>query len=234
MPLRNNWKYNDPRDTYPQFSFDTFIVGKSNQLAYDAARKLANKSEPTSHTPLLIYGDIGIGKTHLLQAIENHVQAPGIKIRYASTETFTTELIAALQKTQIATFRELYRTYDFLLLDDVDSLAGKPRLISEIAFILEYLLLNQTSVAMTSGKHPAKIDGFSDKLLSLLQQRLIVPIKPPDHYEQMAILQKKAEAMKLDIDPASMESLAVQSDGDIRKMEGMLMQVAFLKQHLNK
>ena len=234
MTPRNNLKHNGPRDIYPKFSFDTFITGRSNQLAYDAARKLVNKSELTSHAPLLIYGDIGLGKTHLLQAIGNHEQSINLNVRYASIETFTNEYIFALQKNQLAAYRELYRSCDLLLIDDIDYLAGKTRLTSEIALTLEHLLLNQTAVAMTSGSHPAKIDGFSGEFLSLLQRGLIVQIEPPGHNERINFLQKKAEAMELDIDPVSIESLAIQSDGNIRKMEGMLMRAAFLKQHLNK
>lgn len=235
MTTQKKWNSSKwQHEIIPQDTFDAFIVSNQNQLAYEAARMMANNLKTKSHAPLLIYGGIGLGKTHLLHAIGNHAQVADMNTCYASAETFTNGFIAALQENQLSAFRELYRTCDLLLIDDIDYLSEKTRLTSEIVFTLKYLLLNQTPVAITSNSHPAKTAGFSEELLSLLGQGLIVPIEPPDQYERRTILQKKAEAMELEIDPVFIEYLAIHSDGDIRKMEGMLMQVAFLKQHLNK
>lgn len=234
MTHRNKWKRNYNHHICQESSFDTFISVNSNQLAYDAARKLASKSAPIPHGPLLIYGDIGYGKTHLLQAIANHAQVADANICYTSAEIFTTEFIKAIEEMQNDAFRDFYRSCDLLLLDDIDYLGGKTHTEREITFTLKYLFLNQTPIAMTSTVHPSKIDGLSDQLVSLFQQGLIVPIEPPNHNERIIILQKKAEALKLDIDPAFIEYLSLHSDGDIRKMEAKLNQITFLKHQKTK
>lgn len=214
---------------HPQYTFDTFVVGESNRLAYEAAKAIAIIPPASSENLfLLIYGKTGLGKSHLLQAVANRAMASN-KVCYITTEAFTTEYIKSLQNNQVLEFREKYRSCDFLLLDDIGYLDGKTLLTTEILFTLEQLIRNRASIVLTSNCHPKEIGGLNEKLLSISQQGLMAPILRPPPNERTDLIKQISSDFGIEFEPWLIESLSIYLDGDIRILKGVLTNMAFQK-----
>ncbi len=206
--------------------FDTFIVGSRNSFAYATAKAVAAKPG-ASHNPLFLYADVGLGKTHLLHAIANHLRAerPAINILYASTEYFTSALIDAIQSNQVMRFRNRYRRADLLLLDDVQFLAGKERSQEEFFHIFNILHQDGRQIVVTSDRPPKDIAHLDARIRSRFGQGVIVDIQSPDLETRTAIL--RAEATRRGIDPPddAIAVIAERVNSNVRELKGAFNQL---------
>src|SRR6266498_3097495 len=185
-----------PRNTnlIPKYTFDNFVIGASNQFAHAACVAVAN--QPGDHyNPLFIYGGVGLGKTHLVNAIGHHsvTQRPSLKVVYLSSESFMNELIASLRRDKMDEFKRKFRNVDILILDDVQFIAGKERTQEEFFHTFNSLYETHKQIVITSDKFPKEIPGLEDRLRNRFEWGLIADIQPPDMETRVAILQKKAE-----------------------------------------
>jgi len=211
----------------PNYTFDSFVVGPSNQFAHAAAMAAANSPSRT-YNPLFIYGGVGLGKTHLMQAIGNHVAAkrPRAKICYTTSETFLNEYIDAIQNNSIAAFRKKYRKIDMLMIDDIQFLDGKQRLQEEFFHTFNALFESHKQVVLTSDRTPSEMAGLAPRLVSRFEWGLITELEKPDVETRTAILRKKADLLNLNIDHSLLDYLAERVSSNIRSLEGALIRVA--------
>jgi len=207
-----------------KYTFDSFIVGDCNRLAYAAALGIA-ENPGNSYNPLFIYGGVGLGKTHLLQAIGHMAQANRIQVLYVSGEQFTNEFITALRERKIEEFRNKYRRVDMLLIDDVHFISGKEQ--TEGCFFHTFNELHNTNrqIAITCDRPPQALSLLQDRLRSRFEWGLTVDIQPPDLETRLAILQSKAEGEKVNITPDVLDFIAQQNQQNIRELEGSLNRV---------
>jgi len=210
-----------------RYSFDNFVVGASNELAYAACQAIA--AEPgTKYNPLFIYGGVGIGKTHLIQAVGNAISAarPGSKILYASTEQFVQEFVDALRfKKNTSDFASFYRGADVLIVDDVQFLAGKERVQEEFFHTFNALYQANKQVIISSDKPPKDIPTLEDRLKSRFAWGMTIDMQTPDFETRCAILQTKASSQAINLPQAVVEFLATRIQSNIRELEGALNQV---------
>ncbi len=212
----------------PSYTFNEFVVGSNSQFAYSAALAVAKEPGGTKFNPLLIYGGVGLGKTHLLQAIGNHVIAenPRKKIRYITSEAFYREFVESIQHNRINELSNYYRQeVDLLLMDDVQFLSGKDRTQEEFFHIFNSLHQSRKQIVLTSDSPPGDLNGLEDRLISRFQWGLCVDIQSPDRETREAILIRKAQAMNLDIDEDIISYLAEAIDSNIRILEGAVRQL---------
>lgn len=207
-------------------TFDNFVVGESNRLAYSAA-KAACDNPGTVYNPLFIYGGTGLGKTHLLKACANQLTQdfPNLKIAYKTTEAFTNEFIDGLATGAVRLFRERHRGLGVLLIDDVQFLSGKPSTQDEFFHTFNELYSAHHQVILTSDRHPSEIGRLEERLVSRFLGGLTVDIAPPELELKMAILSKKAGILGLDLDSQIIEFLA-QNVANPREIEGVVVAVA--------
>lgn len=210
-----------------KYTFDTFVVGASNQFAHAACLAVAQKSHG-SYNPLFIYAGVGLGKTHLLNAIGNHKlsHSPDAKICYVSSEEFMNELIQALANRKMSEFRAKYRKMDLLLIDDIQFIAGKERTQEEFFHTFNALYENHSCIVLASDKFPKDIDNLEDRLRSRFQWGLIADIQPPDIETKIAILKKKAELESLYLPNDVAIYLASLFLSSIRDLEGALVRIS--------
>jgi chromosomal replication initiator protein len=207
-----------------RYTFDSFIVGNGNQLAYAAALGVAT-SPGTTYNPLFIHGGVGLGKTHLLHAIGHKALSNHLKVRYASCEQFTNEFITAIRERQNEAFRERYRNVDMLLLDDIHFVGGKEQ-TEECLFHTFNELHNQNrQIIITCDRPPKLVPKLTERLRSRFEWGLVVDIQPPDLETRMAILQLKVRERGEDVPPDSLEFIARQIQQNIRELEGNLNRV---------
>lgn len=207
----------------PKYVFESFIIGDSNQLAYSAALAVANRPGG-QFNPLFIYGDSGLGKTHLVQAIGNHIlnKNPQTKILYTNSERFTQDFINAIQNNKIADFINYYRSIDVLIVDDIHFFAGKEKTQDNFFHTFNALYQSGKQVILTSDKAPKKIKDIDDRLISRFQSGLTVDIQPPDLEMRIAVLQKKSLNEGLDLPYEIIEYIARSITQNIRLLEGAL------------
>jgi chromosomal replication initiator protein len=206
-----------------RYTFDNFVIGASNQFAHAACLAVANK--PGVHyNPLFIYGGVGLGKTHLVNAIGNRSvdQTHGLKVFYLSSESFMNELIASLRRDKMDGFKTKFRNIDILIIDDVQFLAGKERTQEEFFHTFNSLYESRKQIILTSDKFPKEIPGLEDRLRNRFEWGLIADIQPPDMETRVAILQKKAEEMGMDLSPDVGIFLATNINSNVREYEGCL------------
>lgn len=205
------------------YTFDNFIVGPTNNLAFVAARAVAKKQHE-KFNPLFIYGDCGLGKTHLLSAIQFEMQNnfPGIKIIYITANTFTNEFVHSIQTNSFEEFDEKYKNIDALLIDDIQFIAGKDR-IEEKFFHIFNELYNQNKVIVLTSDRPAKeIKSISDRLRTRFSSGLIADIKAPEYETRLAIIQRKAELLNFTIGDEVIDYIATKLKSNIRDIEGVV------------
>jgi chromosomal replication initiator protein len=212
----------------PAYTFEEFVVGSNSQFAYSAALAVANEPGGTKFNPLLIYGGVGLGKTHLLQAIGNQVKRdfPGKKVRYITSEAFYREFVESIQHNRINELSAFYRSeVDMLLMDDVQFMSGKDRTQEEFFHIFNALHQSHRQIVLTSDAPPGDLKGLEDRLVSRFQWGLFVDIQTPDRETREAILRRKARAMNLDISEEVISFLAESIDSNIRILEGAVRQL---------
>jgi chromosomal replication initiator protein len=210
-----------------KYTFDSFVIGQSNRFAHAAALAAA-ETPGTQYNPLFIYGGVGLGKTHLLQAIGNYAlrNHPALKVRYVTLETFTNDFINSLRDDSIEGFKNRYRTIDVLLIDDIQFLQKKEQTQEEFFHTFNALYDAQKQIVITSDRHPKGLATLEDRLVSRFEWGLITDIQPPDLETRVAILRKKvrAEAITLADDDVLM-LIASRVPTNIRELEGCLTRV---------
>lgn len=207
----------------PKYTFENFVIGASNQFAHAACMAVAK--QPGDHyNPLFIYGGVGLGKTHLVNAIGHWAEAQrrGLKVVYLSSESFMNELIASLRRDRMDEFKAKFRTVDILILDDVQFIAGKERTQEEFFHTFNSLYESHKQIVITSDRFPKDIPGLEDRLRNRFEWGLIADIQPPDVETRVAILQKKAEVEDIPLPHDVAIFLASNIDSNVRELEGSL------------
>ncbi len=207
----------------PRYTFESFIVGKTNELAHAAAQAVANRPGEV-YNPLFIYGGVGLGKTHLIQAIGNRISAndPSVKILYISSERFTNEFVAAIRSGSIKQFKELYRSIDLLLIDDIQFIAGKTETQEEFFHTFNELHQANRQIVMTSDRPPKAIPGLEDRLRSRFEWGMIADVASPDLETRVAILESKCLEKKCSLSKELLQVIATLVKSNIRELEGAL------------
>ena len=205
----------------PNQRFETFVVGNSNRFATAAAQAVAN-NPGNVYNPLFIYGNSGLGKTHLMYAIGNAIleTRPNAKVKYVTSETFTNEIINAIQNHTVKDFQEKYRTIDCLIIDDIQFLENKERTQEEFFHTFNALKESNKQIVISSDRHPQSMDKLEERLRSRFVNGLTVDIQPPDLETRIAIIRKKAEIEKIDMPNEVIQTIAVSIDNNIRMIEG--------------
>ena len=214
--------------TFPiRYTFDSFVLGPSNRFAHAAAMAVAEASPSKAYNPLFIYGGVGLGKTHLLYAIGNHMGRlePNLRSRYVTSETFVTEFIKAVREGQGYLFQRRYRDVDVLLVDDIQFLARAEETQTEFFHTFNTLHGAERQIVIASDRPPQELSGLAERLRNRFRWGLIVDIQPPNLETRIAILQQKALRDGLRIPDAVLHFIAEKFDANIRELEGALLRV---------
>ncbi len=231
--------YIDKRDNLnPRYVFDTFIVGSFNELAYAAAQAII-KSPGKSYNPFFIYGPTGLGKTHLIQAVGNSIKEkfPGKTVHYIPLEKFAVDYVNSLRNNKPNEFKQKYRQYDVLIMDDVQFISNKEKTQEELFHLFNSLYENNKQIIFSSDKHPNYIPGLEDRLRSRFGSGMIVDVTEPEAESKIAIIKAKLEENGLDLADDIIEYIAISISGSIRELEGTLntiiCQIQFKKRDLS-
>ena len=216
-------------------TFETFVVGSNNQMAHAAAMAVA-QAPAQAYNPLFIYGDTGLGKTHLMHAIGHAIlrNNPDSRVAYLSTEKFTNEFIQSLQENSLTKFRQRYRHVDVLLIDDVQFLAGKERIQEEFFHTFNDLFESGKQVVLSSDRRASEIQKLEARLVSRFEWGLPADIQAPDYETRLAIIRSKAQSLKFDIPAQVLNFIAQNISKNIRRLEGALIKVASYSALTNK
>ncbi|MBO6574549.1 MAG: chromosomal replication initiator protein DnaA [Rhodothermales bacterium] len=210
----------------PNYTFDRFIEGDCNRLARSAALAIAQRPGGTSFNPFLMYGGVGLGKTHLIQAIGNYAAANGGQtVLYVSSERFTTEFVQAIQHNRVAEFSLFYRQIDLLIIDDVQFFSGKEKTQEEFFHIFNALHQNGKQIVLSSDRPPKDIQGIEERLLSRFQWGLAADVQAPDLETRTAILNRKSVEDGIDVSHDVLEFIAHNIKSNIRELEGALIRL---------
>jgi chromosomal replication initiator protein len=214
-------------------TFETFVTGKANQLARAASIQVAH-NPGTSYNPMFLYGGVGLGKTHLIHAIGNHLlkEKPNARIRYIHAEQYVSDVVRAYQQKAFDRFKRYYHSLDLLLIDDIQFFSGKSRTQEEFFYAFEALLGNRAQVIITSDTYPKEMAGIDDRLISRFDSGLTVAIEPPELEMRVAILMKKAAAEGIPMSEDVAFFVAKHLRSNVRELEGALRKIlAFVRFH---
>jgi len=216
----------------PRYTFDTFVVGNSNNLAYAAAAKVV-ENPGLAFNPLFLYSAAGLGKTHLLHAIGNRAALNHMAVLYVSAEQYTNELVTAIREKSTDEFRKKFRNVDMLLVDDVQFFAGKEQIEENFFYTFNELHSSNRQIVVAGDQAPQSITAMKERLRSRLEWGLVADLQPPDFDTRMGILQNKAERDAITIKPDVLEYIALQVKENIRALEGSLNRVVAYSKLLN-
>lgn len=207
----------------PKYTLDSFIVGSFNELAHAASQAIM-QNPGAIYNPFFIYGGTGLGKTHLIQAVGNEIKNkfPDKKVHYMSFEKFSNDYISSVQNKTIGSFKDKYRKYDMLIIDDIQFITGKEKSQEELFHLFNTFYERNKQIVFSSDKHPNFIIGLEDRLKSRFAAGMIVDVQEPDYESRMAILRAKARLSGLDISDDIVDYLASSIQGNIRELEGSL------------
>ncbi|MCK4306737.1 chromosomal replication initiator protein DnaA [candidate division WOR-3 bacterium] len=216
----------DSSHLQPRYTFDNFIIGESNNFARAASLAVA-KTPGRQYNPLFIYGSVGLGKTHLLQAVGNYIKEhfSGLKVYYLGCEEFMTEMIDAIQINRVVQFKNKYRRKDALLIDDIQFLEGKEGLQEEIFHTFNALYDEGKQVIFSSDRPPGALANLEERLVSRFQGGLVCDIKPPSFETRIAILKRKASLAEVQVSDEVISFIATEIRGNIRELEGALIKL---------
>jgi chromosomal replication initiator protein len=220
LPLEDYY-VNKSDNLNPKYSFENFVVGPYNALAHAAAKTVSEKPGIT-YNPLFIYGKTGHGKTHLIQAVGNHVKKTGKKVFYVTSERFAIDYFNSLQSGNANNFKDRYRQYDVLIMDDVQFLATKEKTQEELFHLFNALHDNNKQIVFSSDQHPALLNGMEERLQSRFAQGMIVDLPAPDLESRAAILRAKSAQSNIVLHDEVVEHLAKSIEGNVRELEGAL------------
>lgn len=222
LPLRD--LYISPEDNLnPRYHFNSFIVGAFNELAYAASQAIID-SPGTKYNPFFIYGGTGLGKTHLIQAVGNSIKEkyPNKKVHYMTLEKFATDFINSLQSNKANSFKEKYRKYDLLIIDDIQFIGKMEKIQEELFHTFNTFHENNKQIIFSSDKHPNYIPELADRLKSRFAAGMIVDISEPEYESRLAILKVKLRELNIELDQDLVEYVASSVQGNIRELEGCL------------
>lgn len=220
LPLEEYY-INKSDNLNPKYSFENFVIGPYNALAHAAAKTVSEKPG-IAYNPLFIYGKTGHGKTHLIQAVGNQIKKTGKKVFYVTSERFAVDYFNSLQSGTANNFKDKYRQYDVLVMDDVQFLATKEKTQEELFHLFNALHDTNKQIVFSSDVHPALLQGLEDRLRSRFAQGMIVDIPAPDLESRAAILRAKAAQNSINLDDEVVNHLAYTIEGNIRELEGAL------------
>ncbi len=222
MPLQDFY-INKDDNLNPRYMFDSFIVGPFNELA-NAASKSVVKNPGATYNPLFIYGNTGHGKTHLIQAIGNHIKKdfPQKKVFYLTSERFGSEYFSSLQTNTTQKFKDKYRKYDVIIMDDIQFFANKEKFQEELFHLFETFYQTNRQLVFSSDKHPNFIPGLEDRLKSRFNQGMIIDIPAPDHESRIAIIRAKSLISNVELKSDILDFLAASVDSNVRELEGIV------------
>jgi chromosomal replication initiator protein len=222
LPLSDHY-IDQESNLNPRYTFDTFVVGPFNELAHTAAQAIL-KSPGSVYNPLFVYGNTGHGKTHLIQAIGNHIKEKkdGKKVFYLTSERFYLDYMNSVQANKISSFKEKYRKYDVIIMDDIQFLSSKEKTQEELFHLFNTLYDAGRQIVFSSDKHPNFIPGLEDRLKSRFAAGMIVDIPPPDHESRLAIIRAKISRLGGGLSEDNVNFLASTIEGNIREIEGVL------------
>lgn len=208
-----------------RYTFNNFIIGNSNRFAHAACKSIA-ESPGNTYNPLFLYGGVGLGKTHLLQAVAHRAIENGCKkVIYTTSEKFTNELIFSIQERKMREFHDFYRSVDFLIIDDIQFLSGKERTQEEFFHTFNTLYDAKKQIALSSDRPPKDLDDIAERLKTRFQMGLLADVQAPDYETRIAILRKKAEIEELDVPDEVLDFIANQPFTNIRDLEGTLIRL---------
>ncbi len=222
LPLRDLY-INPENNLNPRYHFNSFIVGSFNELAYAASLAIID-NPGTKYNPFFIYGGTGLGKTHLIQAVGNSIKDkyPNKKVHYMTLEKFATDFINSLQSNKANSFKEKYRKYDLLIIDDIQFIGKMEKIQEELFHTFNTFHENNKQIIFSSDKHPNYIPELADRLKSRFAAGMIVDISPPEYEARLAILKVKLQELDINLDQEILEYVAEAVDGNIRELEGSL------------
>lgn len=234
LPL-NDFVVNKEDNLNPKYTFDSFVIGPFNELAYAASWAII-KQPGVVYNPLFIHGSTGHGKTHLLQAVGNQIKMnfPSKRVFYLTSEKFMHEFMSAVQNNKVAIFKDKYRKYDVLIMDDIQFLEKKAGTQEELFHLFNSLYENNKQIIFSSDKHPNFIPGLEDRLKSRFSQGMIIDIPPPDHESRLQIIKKKSALSSVYLEDNVIDFLAETIDGNIRELEGVVNIITMQTQLKNK
>lgn len=211
----------------PRYTFQNFITGEGNQLARAAAGAISDNPGGTSFNPFFVYGGVGLGKTHLIQAIGNEIvnKFPDKKVIYLSTDIFTVEFVESIQSNRVNEFSNFYRGMDVLIIDDIQFLIGKEKTQDLFFHIFNTLHQSRKQIILSSDKPPKNLKGLDERLISRFQWGLTADIQPPELETRIAILRKKAEVYGMSVSSEILEYIASNITSNIRELEGCLIKI---------
>ena len=228
-----NFEIEDHSKLNPNLTFETFVTGKANQLARAASIQVAH-NPGTSYNTMFLYGGVGLGKTHLIHAIGNHLlkEKPNARIRYIHAEQYVSDVVRAYQQKAFDRFKRYYHSLDLLLIDDIQFFSGKSRTQEEFFYAFEALLSNKSQVIITSDTYPKEMAGIDDRLISRFDSGLTVAIEPPELEMRVAILMKKAASEGIPMSEDVAFFVAKHLRSNVRELEGALRKIlAYVRFH---